>query len=302
MSNFLETFLLVFFAEMGDKSQFLALAFASKYKLSKVLLGVGLGIGLNHGLAIILGSFLGSVIDLNLLKFFASILFIVFGLLSLVFDYGDEEDEDHRFEKFGPVALIAGTFFLGELGDKTQIIAMTMGAVSENKILTFLATWSSMMLVSLIGILLAKVLQKQLPEVTMKLIAAGLFIFFGLTGLWEGFKYFNLPRIYMVLVLGLLALGIYLIIKKNQKAKDQYFIGEITKNLDSCVGCNKEVCNCQTRDNIEKRTREYLGGDLAFVGNIINYLEGLKKISPKHYYKLYQTIVDENYKDKIINR
>ena len=57
MSNFLETFLLVFFAEMGDKSQFLALAFASKYKLSKVLLGVGLGIGLNHGLAIILGSF-----------------------------------------------------------------------------------------------------------------------------------------------------------------------------------------------------------------------------------------------------
>ncbi|MDO5027750.1 MAG: TMEM165/GDT1 family protein [Bacillota bacterium] len=302
MSSFIETFLIVFFAEMGDKSQFLALAFASKYKLSKVILGIALGIGLNHGLAIILGSLIGSFMDLNVIKFLAAILFLVFGLLSLVFEYGEEEEEDQRFQKLGPVLLIAGTFFLGELGDKTQIIAMTMGAVSDNKLLTFLATWSSMMVVSLIGILVARVLKKQLPEMTMNLIAAGLFIFFGLRGLWEGFEYFAIAKIYTILVIGLLALGIFLVVKKNQKSKDAYYIDEITRNLNNCIGCTEETCNCQTRDNIERLTREYLGGDLAYVGSVIKYIEGLKKMSPKGYYRLYQTIVDSNYMDKIKDR
>lgn len=303
MDKFIEAFLLVFLAEMGDKSQLLSLAFATKYKLRTVVLGIAMGIGLNHGLAIIAGAFISKYIELDYIRLLAAIVFILFGLLSLRLEYGDEEEEETSYLKnFGPVFTIAGTFFVGELGDKTQILAMTMGAMADNKIFVFLATFSSMMVVSIIGIFVGRILKKKIPEVTMNVLAAVLFLFFGLTGLWDGIDAFNLSKVYLVPVMGAMALAIVLIYRDNQRRRDQYFIKEISENLENCVGCTESHCDCSTRDNIERLTKGYLGGDIKFLGNIINYLEDTKKISPRRYYKLYEKIKAEKFDERIPTR
>lgn len=303
MEKFIEAFLLVFVAEMGDKSQLLSLAFATKYKLSTVITGIALGIGLNHGLAIIAASFISQYVDMDYIKILAATIFIVFGLSSMRLEYDeDEEEEKGYFTNLGPVVTIASTFFVGELGDKTQILAMTMGAMAENKLLIFFATFSSMMVVSVIGIFVGRILKKKIPEVTMNIMAAGLFLFFGMSGLWTVFDTFNINRLYLfLLAMGILG-TIYIIYLGNQRRKDEYFISEITRNLDNCVGCTEKYCDCSTRENIEKLTQGYLGGDVKFLGNIINYIEDTKKISPKRYYKLYEKIKEEKYDERIMPR
>lgn len=302
MSSFIEAFLLVFVAEMGDKSQLLSLAFATKYKLKTVITGIAIGISLNHGLAIIAGSLIGAYVDLDYIRIIASLVFIIFGLLSLKLDFEDEEEESFRFKNLGPVATIAGTFFIGELGDKTQILAMTMGAMADNKFLIFLATFSSMMVVSIIGIFVGRILKKKVPEVTMNLIAAVLFLFFGLKGLYDGLPVFDISQTFILPVMLLVAGIATLILRSNDKRKEAYFIKEISENLKNCVGCTEKVCSCKTRENIENLTKGYLGSDVVFLGNMINYIEDIKRISPKRYYNLYKKIKEEEFDKKIMLR
>lgn len=284
MKLFFETFLLIFVAEMGDKSQLLSLAFASKYKMSVVLKGVFLGIVLNHGLAIGFSSILSNYIDLDVIRFLASIVFLVFGVGSLLMDF-DEEDDDSAVSKYGPVITIASTFFIGELGDKTQILAMTMGAMSDQKLLILFATVSSMVLVSMIGILVGRGLNKKLPERTLKVIASFLFLFFGLSGTREKGGIYLLFSI--VFVLG----GIFVVSYINKKRKDEYYVGRIMDNLKNCLNCKEEYCDCKTKREIEDLSRSYLGEDVIYLGSIINYLERSKEISPEKYRKLYDEVM-----------
>lgn len=93
---------------------------------------------------------------------------------------------------------------------------------------------------------------------------------------------------------------VFIIYQQNQKKKEEYFLREISNNLRNCVGCTKDSCHCETKSNIERLTKEYLGGDVAFIGNIINYIEDSKRISPKKYYKLYQRIQEEKFDEDIM--
>lgn len=303
MSNFIEAFVLVFVAEMGDKSQLLSLAFATKYKLSTVIIGIALGIGLNHALAILAASFIAEYIQIEYIKLLAAFVFIIFGLTSLKIEYGDEEEEEEEksyLADFGPIITIAATFFIGELGDKTQILAMTIGAMAENKLLVFLATFSSMMVVSLLGILVGRVLKKKIPEVTMNIIAAFLFLFFGFTSLYGTLDDLGISQVYIIPVFIIVVFALVIIYRENMRRRDAHFISEIERNLQNCVGCTETSCNCETRDNIEKLTQSYLGEDVAFLGNIIKYLEDTKKISPEKYYNLYKMVVANDYDETII--
>jgi putative Ca2+/H+ antiporter (TMEM165/GDT1 family) len=81
MEVFIKSLLLVVVAEMGDKTQLLAMAMASKYKAKQVLLGVLIATILNHALAVAVGSYLSSVIPMNVVKIVAAVSFLplVFG-------------------------------------------------------------------------------------------------------------------------------------------------------------------------------------------------------------------------------
>ena len=69
MQTIISSFLLIFLAEMGDKTQFLALILATKYKLKEVIIGITLGILANHGLAVLLAYFLSSLLYPNTINF-----------------------------------------------------------------------------------------------------------------------------------------------------------------------------------------------------------------------------------------
>lgn len=212
---------MVFMGEMGDKSQFLALAFATTYPVSTVLGGVSLGIGLNHGLAILAAVLIAGIFkDMTFLQIVAGFLFLFFGLSALKAEDGDEEEEVKASSK-GPLLTVATAFFVGELGDKTQLMAMTLAMNSERSAVILLATVSSMILVSLLGILVGKFLGKKIPHVALSYLAAFLFLLFGTLKLYDavndGFKTPIWIGIYAAVLAGLV---IYTLVQ-NKRARSE---------------------------------------------------------------------------------
>lgn len=175
--EYIQAMLMILIAEMGDKTQILALTFATKYKLRQIVIGVMIGSFLNHGIAIVLGSLLTKIIPIDALQLVAGLMFIGFAFWSLKAD--DDEDEDAS-SQYGPVLTVALAFFLGELGDKTQLTALTLGASAAFPFLILLGTVTGMVLTSMIGIWVGAKLGKKIPEMQLKLGAFGVFMFFGL--------------------------------------------------------------------------------------------------------------------------
>jgi Ca2+/H+ antiporter, TMEM165/GDT1 family len=182
---FLVSFGAVTIAEMGDKTQLLAMAFATRYKPGKVLIGVFVATVLNHALAVAVGSLLGQYQAIGLwIQILATLSFIVFGLWSI---RGDTlEGEDKRKTRFGPVVTVIIAFFLAELGDKTQLATIALAAkYPGNPIFILMGTTTGMMLADGLGIFLGAALCRKIPERTMKLASAAVFIVFGLIGSWQ---------------------------------------------------------------------------------------------------------------------
>src|SRR5215475_1698377 len=107
----------VFLAEMGDKTQLVALLFATRYKAITVLAGVFAATFLIHLGSVGLGEAAGSVIPIVWIRRVAGAAFIVFGIWSF---FGDKLDENAGVEEYrlGPFITVAATFFIAELGDK----------------------------------------------------------------------------------------------------------------------------------------------------------------------------------------
>lgn len=182
MQELLKAFILIFVAEMGDKTQILAMAFATKYPVKKVLMGIFLGAFLNHGLAVLLGSTLSNLIPVSTIQIIAGLAFIGFSLWTL----RSEDDEDGRKERrlnSGPVFTVALAFFIGELGDKTQLTAITLATDAVSPVAILAGTVSGMIVTGGIGIYIGKKLGDRIPEFAIKVIAAAIFMFFGVTKL-----------------------------------------------------------------------------------------------------------------------
>ncbi|HOJ77034.1 MAG TPA: TMEM165/GDT1 family protein [Bacillota bacterium] len=178
IQEMIRAFLLIFIAEMGDKTQILAMAFATKFPIKKVLLGMGVGILLNHGLAVALGSYLSRMVPLGTIQIIAGVAFVGFALWTLKPD-GAEEDEEPKMQ-LGPIATVALAFFLGELGDKTQLTAITLATDARFPLLVLAGTVSAMIATGTLGIIVGKKLGGKIPELGIKFLAASIFMFFGL--------------------------------------------------------------------------------------------------------------------------
>lgn len=272
---------------MGDKSQFLSMAFATRYPLSTVIPGIALGIGLNHGIAILLSAVIGKFLNAEIIGIAGALIFLFFGLTGLKIDF-EEENEEEVYSKLGPIITIASTFFIGELGDKTQIFAMTLAANADNKFLIFMATFSSMMCVSLIGIFVGKFLKKKIPETTIKILSSILFLFFGLLSFRKIFIIKNIDDLYFYILVCLAAIYAIYTLRMNTIRRDEYYLEKIMGNLKECAVCTKDFCNCERKIEIEHLTNKYLGDNVIFIGDIIKYFENIKEISYPKYKKLYE--------------
>jgi putative Ca2+/H+ antiporter (TMEM165/GDT1 family) len=215
-SDYIGAFMLIFFAEMGDKTQFLAMAFATKYPVKKILLGVALGSLLNHGLAMILGRALLTVLPQNLITIIAGCMFIFFAFMSLKLD--DDAVEEEK-SKFGPVLTVALAFFIGELGDKTQLAALGLAVDANFWYIALLGTVTGMVVTSALGIFVGLKLGRNLPENYLKISAFSIFMFFGFQKL-SGELSSSIPSIWMItIVVMTLIVSLTMVVRFNKKYK-----------------------------------------------------------------------------------
>lgn len=220
----------VVLAEMGDKTQLLAMAFATKYKAVKVLIGVFVATILNHALAVAVGNLLTRFSTAQIwIQGIAALSFIFFGLWTI---RGDKlEGEENRTTKFGAIITVALAFFLAEMGDKTQLTTIALATRFPTSPIWILAgTTTGMLIADGIGIFVGVVLCKKIPERKVKLISAAVFIFFGLLGSYQVMRNnLNLNTDIIVLVMTILyvltAIAVVYLVRKGKavnagKSKD----------------------------------------------------------------------------------
>lgn len=180
MEGFLAAFTLVFCAEMGDKTQLIVMAFTARYSWRPVMAAVLAATLANHGLAVALGVLLGGLLPETEMRIVGSIAFIVFGLLTL---RNDEDDEEEVRQSRSPFWTVALTFFLGEMGDKTQLAVLTIAAEQGAWIPVLAGSTAAMMIADGLGIALGAKLRSHVSPQTMKKISAFVFILCGVAGL-----------------------------------------------------------------------------------------------------------------------
>ncbi len=197
----------VVLAEMGDKTQLLAMALACRFRWYTVMLGVFAATLANHFLAVVAGTYITGFIPLWYVRVAASASFILFGFWTL---HGDTlEGEDKRFH-YSPFWTVAVAFFFAEMGDKTQLATVALAAEYKNILDVWLGTTTGMLIADAIGIGVGVVLGKKIPERLIKWVAAFLFISFGISGLHESI---SPAYLYAVLILSFLLIVRFLILE-----------------------------------------------------------------------------------------
>lgn len=182
------SFALVFLAELGDKTQLIALAFATRYRMRAVLVGAVAGTLLVTAFSVGIGASIGQLLPDHWLKIATGTLLIVFALVMARGSTEDESEEPGLLLRFGPVLAVAMTFFVAEIGDKTMIATIGLAAQSQAFFLVWVGASGGMILANLVGIAVGRLAGKRLPERMIRWIAATLFFASGVVILIEGIR------------------------------------------------------------------------------------------------------------------
>ena len=182
------SFAVIFVAELGDKSQLMAMTFATRFRLLPVLAGITAATAVVHAVSVGIGYGLGIALPTGPISLLAGIAFIGFGLWTL---RGDSltEKEKTAAERSTAAAFwtVAGTFFLAELGDKTMLATVTL-ATQYGWFGTWLGSTVGMVVADALAIIVGRLLGRHLPEKVIKYGAAGLFALFGIWLIAEGIQ------------------------------------------------------------------------------------------------------------------
>ena len=176
---FAVSFGVVFVAELGDKSQLMALTFATRYRALPVLAGITIATAVVHAVSVAVGYGLGTALPTGWIALAAAIAFFGFGAWTL---RGDTltDDEQAKAERSTGSAVVAASvaFFLAELGDKTMLATITL-ATQYGWFGTWVGSTLGMVAADALAIVVGRQLGRHLPEKTIKYGASGLFFLFG---------------------------------------------------------------------------------------------------------------------------
>lgn len=189
---FLISFMLVFFSELGDKTQLLVLSFSTKDRSKNILLGVAIGTFLSHGLAILFGSKLASFQNETFqyfLQIFTYASFLFFGILGFLPKREKTNSEKSSFIekicnfKLNYILIVALSIIFGELGDKTFMASMGLGLqYSTYKISLILGCITGMVCSNSIALFFGKFLGTKFKPETIEFLSNLIFVIFGLVG------------------------------------------------------------------------------------------------------------------------
>lgn len=174
----LNSFLLVFVSEIGDKTQLLALVLSCKFrKPVPIMLGILLATLLNHALASYAGLYVTHYVSTEILKWVLAATFIGFGLWMLIPDKDEGFNDKHHW---GPFLTTAVAFFFAEMGDKTQLATVALGAKYGDPIMVTVGTTIGMLAADGLAVFFGHKFTDRVPMKLVHRIASGLFILFGM--------------------------------------------------------------------------------------------------------------------------
>jgi putative Ca2+/H+ antiporter (TMEM165/GDT1 family) len=178
----LDSFLLVFASEMGDKTQLLALLLVARFRKPWIIMGGILAATLlNHGLASSIGGWLSHLVEPQALRWGLAGTFWVFGLWILL---PDKEENLKEHESFGVFTTTAVSFFFAEMGDKTQLATVALGARFADPWLVTLGTTAGMLAADGLAVFFGERLTKRVPMAWIRALACLLFLAFGAVVAW----------------------------------------------------------------------------------------------------------------------
>ena len=190
MDAFWLSFGIVMLAELGDKSQLMALAFAARYRAWTVLVAVTIATLIVHAMSVLLGAAFALALPTNVIKVVAGLAFFVFAAWTLRGDHLGEREASRAARSARWAMLTIGTaFFLAELGDKTMLATVTL-ATTEEPIGTWLGSTAGMVAADALAIGAGALLGSRLPERAIRIFAAAAFVLFGAILVLEGLEVF----------------------------------------------------------------------------------------------------------------
>jgi putative Ca2+/H+ antiporter (TMEM165/GDT1 family) len=174
---FLNSVSLVTLSEMGDKTQLLALALIARFKAPvQIMMGILVATIANHFLAAALGSGAAQLVSATVLRWTLVALYLGFAAWVLVPDKDSDDETKNKGNAFITTTI---TFFIAEMGDKTQLATVSLGAAHKDQLLLVTAgTTLGMMIADGLAVALGPTLLKRVPMQAFRVLAALLFLFF----------------------------------------------------------------------------------------------------------------------------
>ena len=180
MEAFLTSTAVVALAEIGDKTQLLAIVLAARFKQPMAIIaGIFVATIANHFLAALIGSQAASLLDGPGFRLIIAASFIAMAAWTLIPDKLDDEPQP-KPARFGAFVATTIAFFLVEMGDKTQIATVALGARFNDVVAVTMGTTLGMMLANVPAVFLGNELLKRVPLKVVRWVAAGLFLVIGL--------------------------------------------------------------------------------------------------------------------------
>src|SRR5882672_8805143 len=165
----------VAFAELGDKTQLLAIVLAARFRQPiPIILGILAATLVNHSLAALLGSLAGDFLSEDVLRGVLVVSFLAMAVWALLPDRLDTAPK--MFNRFGAFGATAVSFFLIEMGDKTQLATMALAARYDSIVTVALGTTLGMMIADVPAVYLGEIAANRLPLKLMRTIAAIIFL------------------------------------------------------------------------------------------------------------------------------
>ena len=185
MHEFLISTSVVALAEMGDKTQLLALLLAARFrKPVPILIAILLATTINHGLSAVLGQWLTTVLNPTVMVWVLAIGFIGMALWMLIPDkLDDETDSINKWQRFGVFGATFILFFLAEIGDKTQIATVALAARFDSVFWVMLGTTVGMMIANAPAVFIGNKMADRLPISLIHKIGAAIFLIVGISTL-----------------------------------------------------------------------------------------------------------------------
>ncbi len=179
LSALLLSFAVIFVAELGDKTQLVAMMFALRYRWWVVLSAITAATVAVHLLSVAIGHYLGAALPTHLLGLIAGVMFIFFGMWTLRGDSLSDEEASRAQKATAPAFfVVTSAFVLAELGDKTMLATVTLAA-DRNWLAVWIGSTLGMVAADALAILVGAVAGKHLPERLIQIVASALFLLFG---------------------------------------------------------------------------------------------------------------------------